>query len=184
MRSARGRILSGSLLSSLVAWLETIRILLSSWYGAGAGLESMLARRGGRGRMQAMYRGWPFFRTVIDNLQQVLAKVDLRIGASYAELAKELPGASDVVERIVEEFRATQRGVLVVAGARKLLAAEPTLGRSIERRSPYVDVLSYLQLELLHRKREGRVRPRERERVDAAIQLTISGIAAGLRNTG
>jgi phosphoenolpyruvate carboxylase len=165
------------------AWNQN-RILLSSWYGAGTGLEAVLSRPGGRGRLQAMYRGWPFFRSVIDNLQQVLAKVDLRIGASYAELAADLPGASDMVARVAEEFRATQRGVLAVVDTRKLLATEPVLGRSIERRSPYVDVLSYLQLELLRRKREGRVPPRERERVDAAIQLTISGIAAGLRNTG
>jgi len=165
------------------AWNQN-RILLSSWYGAGTGLEAALARRGGGARLRAMYRGWPFFRTVIDNLEQVLAKVDLRIGASYAELARNLPGASDVVAHVALEFDATLRGVLAVVGARKLLAADPVLGRSIERRSPYVDVLSYLQLELLQRKREGRVRPRERERVDAAIQLTISGIAAGLRNTG
>jgi len=165
------------------AWNQN-RILLSSWYGSGSGLEAALARPGGRARLQAMYRSWPFFRTVIDNLQQVLAKVDLRIGASYAELARDLPGASEVVARITKEFAATQRGVLAVVGARKLLAADPALGRSIERRSPYVDVLSYLQLELLRRKREGRVPARERERVDAAIQLTINGIAAGLRNTG
>jgi phosphoenolpyruvate carboxylase len=121
---------------------------------------------------------------MLDNLQQVLAKVDLRIGASYAELARQLPGARDLVARIVAELRATERGVLAVVGARKLLAAEPALGRSIERRGPYVDVLSYLQLELLRRKRAGAVRPSERERTDAAIQLTIGGIAAGLRNTG
>ncbi len=165
------------------AWNQN-RMLLSSWFGAGTGLAAALARRGGRGRLRAMYRGWPFFRTVIDNLQQVLAKVDLRIGASYAELAEQVPGASDMIARVHEEFRATQRGVLAVVGARKLLADDQALGRSIERRSPYVDVLSYLQLELLDRKRQGRVRPRERERVEAAIQLTISGIAAGLRNTG
>ena len=165
------------------AWNQN-RILLSSWYGAGSALEAALARRGGRARLQAMYRGWPFFRTVIDNLQQVLAKVDLRIGVSYAELARDLPGASDVVAHVALEFDATLRGVLAVVGARKLLAADVALGRSIERRSPYVDVLSYLQLELLRRKRQGKVPSRDRERVDAAIQLTINGIAAGLRNTG
>jgi phosphoenolpyruvate carboxylase len=74
--------------------------------------------------------------------------------------------------------------VLAVVGARRLLAGEPELGRSIARRGPYVDVLSYLQLELLRRKRRGAVKPSEHERVDAAIQLTIGGIAAGLRNTG
>jgi phosphoenolpyruvate carboxylase len=165
------------------AWNQN-RVLLSSWYGVGAALEEALARRGGRARLEAMYRGWPFFRTAIDNLQQVLAKVDLRIGASYAELAASVPGAPALVARITAEFAATRRAVLAVVGARRLLAAEPELGRSIERRGPYVDVLSYLQLELLRRKRGGAMRPSERERVDAAIQLTIGGIAAGLRNTG
>jgi phosphoenolpyruvate carboxylase len=131
-----------------------------------------------------MYRGWPFFRAMLDNLQQVLAKVDLRIGASYAELARGVPGAAKLVERITDEHRATERSVLVVVGAKKLLAADPALRFSIERRGPYVDVLSYLQLELLRRKRADAVRPSERERTDAAIQLTIGGIAAGLRNTG
>jgi phosphoenolpyruvate carboxylase len=164
------------------AWNQN-RILLSSWYGAGSALEQAL-ESGGRARLQSMYRRWPFFRTVIDNLEQVLAKVDLRIGAGYAELARDVPGAADVMVRIRAEFEATRRSVLAVVGARRLLAADPELGRSIERRSPYVDVLSYLQLELLRRKRSGAVRPSERERVDAAIQLTIGGIAAGLRNTG
>jgi phosphoenolpyruvate carboxylase len=164
------------------AWNQN-RVLLSSWYGAGTALARAI-EAGDRRRLQAMYRRWPFFATVIDNLQQVLAKVDLRIGAGYAELARDLPDAADFVDRIRAEFDATRGGVLAVVGARKLLAGEPALGRSIERRGPYVDVLSYLQLELLRRKRSGAVRPSERERVDAAIQLTIGGIAAGLRNTG
>ena len=165
------------------AWNQN-RVLLSSWYGVGSALEAALARQGGRARLHAMYRGWPFFGTVIDNLQQVLAKVDLRIGAAYAELAAHLPGAEQLVERIETELRATRRSVLAVIGARRLLAEDRELGRSIERRGPYIDVLSYLQLELLRRKRRGAVKPSERERVDAAIQLTIGGIAAGLRNTG
>jgi len=165
------------------AWNQN-RVLLSSWYGTGTALDAALARRGGRARLQSMYQSWPFFRAMLDNLQQVLAKVDLRIGASYADLARHLPGANALVARIAAELRATERGVLAVVGAKKLLAAEPALGRSIERRGPYVDVLSYLQLELLRRKRAGAVRPSERERTDAAIQLTIGGVAAGLRNTG
>jgi phosphoenolpyruvate carboxylase len=165
------------------AWNQN-RVLLSSWYGVGTALGAALARRGGRARLQSMYRSWPFFRTVIDNLQQVLAKVDLRIGAAYSELAAHMPGAERLVRRIDAELRATRRSVLAVVGARRLLAGEPELGRSIERRGPYVDVLSYLQLELLRRKRRGAVKASERERVDAAIQLTIGGIAAGLRNTG
>src|SRR5690606_23470252 len=166
------------------AWNQN-RILLSSWYGTGAGLAEILAERGGPARLRAMYRYWPFFRTVVDNLQQVLAKVDLHIGVSYGELARELPSAERLLGRIEEEHRRALEGVLAVVGERQLLAAEPELRRSIDRRNPYVDALSYLQLELLRRKRAAdEAGARERSRLDGAIQLTVTGIAAGLRNTG
>jgi phosphoenolpyruvate carboxylase len=165
------------------AWNQN-RILLSSWYGVGAGLAAELAAPGGRARLQSMYRSWPFFRSIVDNLQQVLAKVDLHIGVSYGALARGLPGAEELLAEIEAEHRRALAGVLAVVGRRRLLADEPELRRSIERRNPYVDALSYLQLELLRRKRAGGAGARERSRLDGAIQSTIAGIAAGLRNTG
>jgi phosphoenolpyruvate carboxylase len=131
-----------------------------------------------------MYRSWPFFRSTLDNLQQVLAKVDLHIGVSYGALARGLPGAEALLARIDEEHGQALAGVLAVVGERRLLAREPELRRSIERRSPYVDALSYVQLELLRRKRVGEAGTRERARLDRAIQATVAGVAAGLRNTG
>jgi phosphoenolpyruvate carboxylase len=165
------------------AWNQN-RILLSSWYGVGAALAAELLAPGGVARLRSMYRSWPFFRSNIDNLQQVLAKVDLHIGVSYGELARGLPGAGEILASIEEEHRRALSGVLAVVGGRRLLAAEPELRRSIERRNPYVDALSYLQLELLRRKRAGGAGQRERTRIDGAIQATIAGVAAGLRNTG
>jgi phosphoenolpyruvate carboxylase len=165
------------------AWNQN-RVLLSSWYGAGAGLAAELASPGGPARLRAMYRGWPFFRSIVDNLQQVLAKVDLHIGVSYGALARGLPGADAILAAIQQEHGRVLAGVRTAVGGRRLLAGEPELRRSIERRNPYVDALSYLQLELLRRKRAGDAGPRERGRLDAAIQATIAGVAAGLRNTG
>jgi phosphoenolpyruvate carboxylase len=165
------------------AWNQN-RILLSSWYGVGAGLAAELATPGGLPRLRSMYRSWPFFRSIIDNLQQVLAKVDLHIGVSYGALARGLPAADAILAAIEAEHRQAVSGVLAVVGRRQLLAEEPALRRSIERRNPYVDALSYLQLELLRRKRAGGAGQREQGRLDAAIQATIAGIAAGLRNTG
>jgi phosphoenolpyruvate carboxylase len=134
-----------------------------------------------------MYRRWPYFRTVIDNLEQVLAKTDLHIGARYAEIAKETPGSSEIFLRIEKEFQRTLRAVRDVSGERVLLARDPELRAAIELRTPYLDVLSYLQVELLDRKRTGRgldPASEDSERLERAIQLTINGIAAGLRNTG
>ena len=163
------------------AWNQN-RLLLSSWYGAGSALGAVLAQEGGRERLRAMYRGWLFFRTVIDNLEHVLSKADIHIGMSYGELAREVPGAPRILARIRREHAATSRGALAVVGARRMLEGDPALRRSIERRAPYIDSLSYLQLELLKRRRAAG--HGERSDLSSAVQLTINGIAAGLRNTG
>ncbi|MDH5306842.1 MAG: phosphoenolpyruvate carboxylase [Myxococcales bacterium] len=172
------------------AWNQS-RVLLPSWYGAGSGFEAALAAESraerGLARLRAMYRRWPFFRTVIDNLRQVLAKVEIHIAASYAALARDVPGAGQVFRRIEREFEKTARIVRQIADERRLLANDPELAEMLALRAPYLDTLSYLQVELLERKRgtrEGTASAEEREALDAAIHLTINGIAAGLRNTG
>ncbi|MEZ4332019.1 MAG: phosphoenolpyruvate carboxylase [Myxococcota bacterium] len=173
------------------SWNQT-RILLPSWYGAGSGVDAYCARtRGGRdramARLRTMYRRWPYFRSVIDNLEQVLAKTDLNVGKRYAELGKGVAGASEVFLRIEKEYNRTLRAVRDISGERVLLAREPELREALDQRTPYLDILSYLQVELLDRKRTGRGLDRsgrDLQRVEYAIQLTINGIAAGLRNTG
>jgi phosphoenolpyruvate carboxylase len=173
------------------AWNQS-RVLLPSWYGAGTAFEEFLAtEKGGReralSRLRAMYRGWPFFRTVIENLSQVLAKADLRIAANYAALAKSVPGSKEIFERIRKEFRRTVRAVLAVSREPHLLDSVPLLRQSLEVRAPSLDALSYLQVELLERKRTGRRTNRASEdadRLDRAVRLAITGAAAGLRNTG
>ena len=173
------------------SWNQT-RILLPSWYGAGSGVAAYCDEHpGGRDKavsqLRTMYRRWAYFRTVIDNLEQVLAKTDLHIGARYAALAKDVPGASDVFLGIEKEFQRTLRAVRDISGESRLLARDPELREALDLRAPYLDTLSYLQVELLDRKQSGRGLDGKRddlERVDRAIQLTINGIAAGLRNTG
>jgi phosphoenolpyruvate carboxylase len=168
------------------------RILLPSWYGAGSGVESFCtAHPKGRAKalsqLQTMYRRWPYFRAVIDNLEQVLAKTDLHIGARYAKLASGVPCAPEVFLRIEEEFERTLRAIRDISGESKLLARDPVLREALDLRTPYLDILSYLQVELLDRKISGRgIDPDSDDaiRVERAIHLTINGIAAGLRNTG
>lgn len=168
------------------------RILLPSWYGAGSGVAAFLeshpkGRDAGLSRLRTMYRRWPWFRTVIDNLEQVLAKTDLHVGARYAELARGVAGASEVFLRIEKEYQRTLRAVRDVSGNRVLLARDPVLREALDLRTPYLDTLSYLQVELLDRKQSGRGiddPEHDLERVERAIALTINGIAAGLRNTG
>jgi phosphoenolpyruvate carboxylase len=172
------------------AWNQS-RVLLPSWYGAGSGFEAALAaeprRELGMARLRSMYRRWPFFRTVIDNLRQVLTKVEIHIAANCAELARGVPGADEIFHRIEQEYERTARVVRQIADERKLLANDPELAEMLALRAPYLDTLSYLQVELLGRKRLARsadLPVAERDSLDAAIHLTINGIAAGLRNTG
>ena len=173
------------------SWNQT-RILLPSWYGAGSGIESFIAshpqgRAKALSRLQAMYKRWSYFRTVIDNLELVLAKADLHIGARYAQLASDVDCAAEVFARIEEEFGRTLRAVRDVSGERKLLARDPALREALDERTPYLDILSYLQVELLERKATGRgLDPKSDDemRIERAIHMTISGISAGLRNTG
>jgi phosphoenolpyruvate carboxylase len=168
------------------------RILLPSWYGAGSGVAAFCenhpkGRDKAIAQLRMMYRRWPYFRTVIDNLEQVLAKTDLHIGARYAALAKDVECASDVFLRIEKEFQRTLRAVRDISGERQLLARDPALREALDLRTPYLDILSYLQVELLERKQAGKGvedDAEDFERIERAIHLTINGIAAGLRNTG
>ncbi|HVH06458.1 MAG TPA: phosphoenolpyruvate carboxylase [Myxococcota bacterium] len=168
------------------AWNQA-RLLLPSWYGAGFGLAAEVD--GAPAPLAAMVRAWPFFRTVIDNLEQVLAKVDLGIARRYAELARDVPATRDAMLRIEAEFARVRGAVCEAKGVRRLLQEERELARSLALRRPWLDALGHVQVELLRRKREAEAqdapRPQlEIDRLSAAIQLTINGIAAALRNTG
>jgi phosphoenolpyruvate carboxylase len=168
------------------AWNQA-RLLLPSWYGAGAGLTA--EPEGEPPPLAAMQRAWPFFRTVIDNLEQVLAKVDFGIAHRYAALAREVPATREIMLRIESEFARVRRAVCEAKGVRRLLQHERNLARSIALRRPWLDALGHVQVELLRRKREAEspeaARPHaELDRLSEAIQLSINGIAAALRNTG
>ncbi|HLL53760.1 MAG TPA: phosphoenolpyruvate carboxylase [Myxococcaceae bacterium] len=158
------------------AWTQN-RAILPGWYGVGSALEAFAARPGGRELLAEMYERWPFFRAVLDNVEMVLAKTDLGVAARYARLAPK--EARDAVwPRIRAEHIRTRRWLLDLSGRKQLLAGNPQLRRSISLRNPYVDPMSFLQVELLRRRRKGDTR------CDRPLLLSVNGIAAGMRNTG
>jgi phosphoenolpyruvate carboxylase len=158
------------------AWTQN-RAILPGWYGVGTALERMGAREAGADLLAEMYRRWPFFRAVVDNVEMVLAKSDMGIAERYAALA-ESDARAAVWPRIRAEHTRTVQWVKRIQGTRKLLDGNPALKRSIQLRNPYVDPMSFLQVELLRRRTAGD------ERVDRALLLTLNGISAGMRNTG
>jgi phosphoenolpyruvate carboxylase len=158
------------------------RIMLPGWYGFGAAVEAMLARRGEAGLelLREMYREWPFFRALLSNMDMLLAKSDLSIASRYAELVADVPLREGIFGRIQAEWRQTVSHLLSITGQAQLLESNPALSRSLRNRSPYIDPLNHLQVELLRRYRAGE----NHERTKRAILLTINGVAAGLRNSG
>jgi len=158
------------------------RIMLPGWYGFGAAVEALIARRGEAGMelLRQMYREWPFFSTLLSNMDMLLAKSDISIASRYAELVTDVELRESIFARIQDEWHRTVRYLLAITGQNDLLEANPALSRSLRNRSPYIDPLNHLQVELLRRYRAGGTQERTRR----AILLTINGIAAGLRNSG
>lgn len=161
------------------SWMQS-RFNLPGWYGLGTGCAL-----GTPEVLKAMYTGWPFFRTLIDNTEISLLKADMGIAALYAELVTDPAQRATLFARIENEYARTRAAVLAITGSAELLDRDPNIQRSIQLRNPYVDPLNYLQIELLRRLRslpdpDG---PEAGPLRDAMI-VTINGIAAGLRNTG
>jgi len=127
-----------------------------------------------------MFRGWPFFRTLLSNMDMVLAKTDLAIASRYAGLVADAGLRARVFSRIRAEWELSREMLFAINGAKAHLADNPLLARSMRNRFPYLDPLNHLQIELLRRHRAGA----SDERVRRGIHLTINGIAAGLRNSG
>jgi phosphoenolpyruvate carboxylase len=160
------------------SWTQS-RIILPAWYGLGSAL-AQAREEAGLPALQEMERDWPFFAALLSNAEMGLAKADLTIGERYADLVEDETLRQPIWARIRTEYERTRELVLAITGQARLLDRSPVLQRSIERRNPYVDPLSFIQVTLLRRLRtdgasEELVRP---------MLLTINGIAGGLRNTG
>lgn len=162
------------------AWTQS-RHLIPGWYGVGTALERFAHEAPGNLELlREIARGWSWWQPLMDNLEMAMSKADLHVARLYARLA---PNGDQVFARIEAEFLRTREWVLKLAGRRELLDGQPVLQRSIRLRNPYVDPLSYLQVELIRRHRAARD-PAERELLEDAILRSINGVVAGLRNSG
>ena len=165
------------------AWSQS-RTNLPAWYGVGTALASFARdHRGGRRRLRDAYRDWEFFRSVIDNIELGLAIADRWLSTRYAELAGDEEPMRRIAGTIEEERHRTVDELTALTG-RGLLERSARLRRSVDLRTPYVDVLSELQLHALRRLRGKRPNADERRAAEELLQLTVSGVAAGLQHTG
>lgn len=161
-------------------WMQS-RHALPAWFGVGYALEWFTRERSDADDiLRAMFQGFPLFEDLIRNVEIGMAKADLRIAARYAGLVEDAALRQRVFTTIEEEFARTQRMILRVTGQSRLLETTPVLERSIRLRNPYVDPLSWIQIDLLRRKRGGE----HTDECNRALAATINGISAGLHNTG
>lgn len=163
------------------------RLTLPGWYGFGSAIAHMLgqggtpaARKEALALLQKMYKQWPFFRTLLSNMDMVLAKSDLALASRYSELMGDARLRKKIFSAIEAEWHLTAEALVLITGEKQRLAGNAALQRSIRHRFPYIDPLHHLQVELVRRYRAGQAD----QRVQTGIHISINGIAAGLRNTG
>ena len=162
------------------------RLTLPGWYGFGTAVQEFLNqpkaadKKAALALLQKMYKEWPFFRTLLSNMDMALAKSDLALASRYSDLVPDAKLRKRIFSAIEAEWSKTVEALNVISGEKVRLAKNPALARSIRNRFPYIDPLHHLQVELVRRYRAGK----HDERVQRGIHIAINGIAAGLRNTG
>jgi phosphoenolpyruvate carboxylase len=162
------------------SWTQA-RIILPAWFGLGTALEAACSSHGVE-LLREMERDWPFFAALLSNAEMACAKADLGVARRYAALVGDRGVRERIWRRISDEFALTSSQLLAVTGQSRLLEREPVLRASIDRRNPYVDPMSFIQVELLRRARAGVAG--DEQALARASFLAINGIAAGMRNTG
>ena len=165
------------------AWMQN-RHLLPAWYGAGSAFADFAGRAGGVECLRDMYQHWLFFRSLVDNLQMVLAKADMRIARQYATLVSDERERDRLFSIIEAEFERAHEAVLQITGQASVLERQPQLLASLRLRDPYIDPMSYFQVRLLRELRRLPAGDPGRAAHLQAVLRTINGIAAGLQNTG
>ena len=162
------------------------RLTLPGWFGFGAAVDQFLHQSGAASSkkqlqlLQQMYRDWPFFNTLLSNIDMVMAKSDLALARRYAELVADARLRKSIFQLIELEWHSTASALARITGDRQRLTHNAALQRSIRHRFPYIDPLHHLQVELVRRYRSGQTDAR----IQRGIHISINGIAAGLRNTG
>jgi phosphoenolpyruvate carboxylase len=166
------------------------RLTLPGWLGFGSAVDQFIHKhptlkpKDALALLQKMQRQWPFFRSLLSNLDMVLSKSDLGLASRYAELVSDTRLRKKIFGLIEAEWHRTTDALKLVTGDKQRLVNNAALERSMRHRFPYIDPLHHLQVELIRRYREGK-RPQDRdERAQRGIHISINGIAAGLRNTG
>lgn len=182
-RTAKARIEDLRAIPWVFSWMQN-RATLPSWYGVGSGLQAALDKGIERELLQEMYESWAFFRSLIDNVQMILAKSDLLVAREYASLVSDNALREKFFSQIEHEFELTKAHLLMITKQSDLLENNPALQKSLRLRAPYIDPMSYIQVSALKRYRSQTVTEDEKQAYLKLLRTSVNGIAAGIRNTG
>lgn len=162
------------------SWSQS-RVMFPGWYGVGSSFKEFIDQdpENNLAFLQLMYKRWPFFKSLLSNVDMVLSKSNMNIAYEYAQLCED-QNVRDIFNIILDEWQLTKNVILEIEGHDELLAENTYLRDSLDYRMPYFNVLNYIQLELIKRQRNGQLTPDQ----EKLIHITINGIATGLRNSG
>lgn len=161
------------------SWSQN-RVMLPGWYGVGSSFKHFIEKAPDNlAKLQKMYESWPFFRSLLSNVDMVLSKSNMNIAFEYAKMCEDEEVRS-VFYVILDEWQLTKDTILQIEQKEELLAELPSLKASLDYRLPYFNVLNYIQIELINRLRQGQLSAEQ----ENLIHITINGIATGLRNSG
>lgn len=161
------------------SWSQS-RVMLPGWYGVGSAFKHFIdADPSNLKELQMMYQGWPFFHSLLSNVDMVLSKSNMEIAKQYAELCQN-EKTKAVFDIIYQEWKLTRQIILQIEGHDDLLNDAPNLKNSLAARMPYFNILNYIQLEMIKRDREDEIQGV----FQSIIPITINGVASGLRNSG
>lgn len=161
------------------SWSQN-RVMLPGWYGVGSSFKRFVDKDPNNlAKLQKMYESWPFFRSLLSNVDMVLSKSNMNIAFEYTKMC-ESDEVRSIFHTILDEWQLTKNMILSIEQNEELLAELPFLKASLDYRMPYFNVLNYIQIELIHRLRRGELSKEQ----ESLIHITINGVATGLRNSG
>lgn len=161
------------------SWSQN-RVMLPGWYGVGSSFKHFIDQAPENlEKLQRMYESWPFFRSLLSNVDMVLSKSNMNIAFEYAKMCQD-EEVREVFYTILDEWQLTKNVILQIEKQEEFLAELPSLRASLDYRLPYFNVLNYIQIELINRLRKGELSADQ----ESLIHITINGIATGLRNSG
>lgn len=161
------------------SWSQS-RVMFPGWYGVGSSFKEFIDQDPKNIEfLRDMYQNWPFFQSLLSNVDMVLSKSNMNIAFEYAKLCED-EEVQAIYYTILDEWQLTKDVILAIEGYDELLAENSYLKDSLNYRMPYFNILNYIQLELIKRQRRGELSADE----EKLIHTTINGIATGLRNSG